>query len=64
LANYESVENFASLSVWASTNLALPFDQWSNLGAPVESPSGSGQFQFTDPQATNNPQQFYRVSSP
>jgi hypothetical protein len=23
-----------------------------------------GQFQFTDPQATNNPQRFYRVRSP
>ena len=52
----------ASLTVWASTNVALPFAQWSNLGAPVESPAGT--FLFTDPQATNKAQRFYRVSSP
>ena len=53
-----------SFSVWATTNLALPFNQWSLLGAPLESPAGSGQFQFTDPQAANSAQRFYRVSSP
>jgi len=52
----------ASLTVWGSTNVALPFAQWSNLGAPVESPAGT--FQFTDPQAANNAQRFYRVTSP
>ncbi|MSU59040.1 MAG: DUF5011 domain-containing protein, partial [Pedosphaera sp.] len=52
----------ASFTVFASTNVALPFAQWSNLGAPVESPAGT--FQFTDPQATNNTQRFYRVRSP
>ena len=49
-------------TVWASTNLALPFNQWSNLGVPVESPAGT--YTFTDPQATNNEMRFYRVSSP
>jgi hypothetical protein len=53
-----------SFTVLASTNLALPLNLWSNLGAAVEAPVGSGQFQFTDPQATNNAQRFYRVSSP
>jgi len=53
-----------SFTVWGSTNVALPFAQWSNLGAPVESPIGSGNFLFADPQATNNAQRFYRVSSP
>ena len=52
----------ASLTVWGSTNVALPFAQWSNLGAPVESPAGT--FQFTDPQAAINAQRFYRVTSP
>jgi hypothetical protein len=51
-----------SLTVEASTNLSLPFAQWSNVGTPVESPAGT--FTFTDPQATNSPQRFYRVSSP
>jgi hypothetical protein len=53
-----------SLSVWASTDVALPFAQWSNLGPAVESPAGSGLFQFTDIQATNYAQRFYQVKSP
>ncbi len=53
-----------SFSVLSTTNLALPLNQWSNLGAAVEMPPGSGNFQFTDPQATNGPRRFYRVRSP
>ena len=53
-----------TFSVWASTNLALPFSQWSRLGAVTDAPAGSGRYQFTDPQATNSVQRFYRVSSP
>jgi hypothetical protein len=53
-----------SFSVFSSTNLALPFNQWSNLGTAVETPPGSGNFQFTDPQAPNGPRRFYRVRSP
>jgi len=54
-----------SFTVYASTNVALPFNKWSSLGAAVETPIGSGQFQFTDPQATTNySQRFYRVHSP
>ncbi len=52
----------ASLTVWGSTNVALPFAQWIYLGAPVESPAGT--FTFTDAQAVNNAQRFYRVTSP
>jgi hypothetical protein len=33
-----------------------------DIGA-VESPFGSGQYQFTDPQATNYTKRFYRVKS-
>jgi hypothetical protein len=54
----------ATFTVWASTNLSLPFSAWTGLGPAVETPPGSGQFQFTDPGATNSPQGFYRVSSP
>ncbi|MDB6019765.1 MAG: hydrolase [Pedosphaera sp.] len=54
----------ASFTVFASTNVALPFNQWSNLGAAVETPANSGNFQFTDPQASGNVQRFYRVTSP
>ena len=53
-----------SFTVLASTNAALPLSLWSNFGAAVEAPAGSGQYHFTDPQATNSPQRFYRVSSP
>jgi fibronectin-binding autotransporter adhesin len=51
-------------TVFASTDVSLPFNNWSNLGPAVETPAASGQFQFTDSQATNNPQRFYRVRSP
>lgn len=54
----------AGFTVYASTNVAAPFNTWSNLGPATESPLGSGQYQFTDPAATNNPQRFYRVQSP
>jgi WD40 repeat protein len=48
----------------ASTNVAAPLNTWSNLGPATETPLGSGQFRFTDHQATNYPRRFYRVSSP
>jgi large repetitive protein len=53
-----------SYSVLAGTNLAATANTWSNLGAATEVPAGSGLFQFTDHQAPNYPQRFYRVSSP
>ncbi len=51
-----------SFTVLASTNLQLPLGSWTVLGTPLETPPG--QYQFTDPQATNQPQCFYRVTSP
>jgi hypothetical protein len=54
----------ASFTVFAGTDAAQPVNTWSNLGAALESPAGSGRFQFTDPQANNFPRRFYRVSSP
>jgi hypothetical protein len=51
-----------SYRVLASTNAAAPLNTWSNLGAPTESPAGT--FNFTDTQATNYPQRFYRVTTP
>jgi hypothetical protein len=50
--------------VLASTNTAAPVNTWTNLGTDTEVPAGSGLFQFTDHQAPNYPQRFYRVSSP
>jgi hypothetical protein len=54
----------ALFTVLGSTNVALPFGDWSELGPALETPPGSGQFQFTDPQAANHPQRYYRVRSP
>jgi hypothetical protein len=49
-------------SVFVTTNLALPFSNWTFLGAATDSPPGS--YQFTDSQATNSSKRFYRVRSP
>jgi hypothetical protein len=54
----------ASFTVFASTNLGLPPSEWSILGIALESPVGSGSFQFSDTQAGTSPRRFYRVSSP
>jgi hypothetical protein len=54
----------SSYGVVASNNSAAPVNAWSNLGPATETPPGSGLFQFTDHQATNYPQRFYRVRSP
>ena len=51
-----------SYRVLASTNVAAPLNTWSNLGTPLESPSGT--FTFTDLQATNYPHRFYKVQAP
>jgi hypothetical protein len=60
LTNYSDM----SFTVLASTNVALPSSQWSNLGTAVESPLGSGQYPFTDPHATNYSRRFYKVTLP
>ncbi len=51
-------------SVLAGTNIASPMNLWTNLGSALETSAGSGQYQFTDPQAANYPQRFYRVMTP
>jgi hypothetical protein len=51
-----------SFSVLGSTNPSVPLSNWTALGSVTEGPPG--QFQFTDSQATNSPQRFYRVQSP
>jgi hypothetical protein len=52
----------ADFTVLATTNLALPLADWTMLAPVIQ--CAPGQYQFTDPQATNFPQQFYRVISP
>lgn len=53
-----------SFIVLATTNLALPLNSWLSLGPALETPIGSGQFEFTDPQMATNATRFYRVRSP
>jgi hypothetical protein len=52
----------ALFGVLATTNPALPLINWTALGGVTE--VAAGQFQFTDPQATNTVQRFYRLLSP
>jgi len=52
----------AFFGVAAATDAALPLSNWTALGGVTE--LSPGWFQFTDPQATNSPQRFYRVRSP
>lgn len=51
----------ADFTVLTSTNLAMPFSNWTTLGNVTE--ISSGQYLFTDSSATNHAQ-FYRVVSP
>jgi len=52
----------ATFTVLATTNLLLPLTEWGESGSVPE--VSSGRFQFTDLQATNSAQRFYRVRSP
>jgi WD40 repeat protein len=51
-----------SFRVLSATNLALPLTNWLSLGAAAE--ITPGHYRFIDLQATQNPMQFYRVTSP
>jgi hypothetical protein len=48
-------------TVLSSSDPTLPLSNWTELGPATE--TFPGQFQFIDPNATNNQQQFYRVRS-
>ena len=52
----------ALLGVLATTNLSLPLTNWTRLGGVTE--VAPGQFQFSDPQATNGGQRFYSLFAP
>ncbi len=49
-------------TVLGTTNVSLPFTNWTVLGVTTE--VSPGLYQFTDPQTTNNQQRFYRIRSP
>jgi len=60
---FSFVENLGlSFTVLASTNPSSPIAAWSAVGAATE--AAPTQYRFTDTQATNYPQRFYRVRSP
>jgi hypothetical protein len=46
----------------AATNVSLPLNNWTVAGSVTE--VSPGPFQFTDPQATNSVQRYYRIRSP
>ena len=52
----------ATFSAWSTTNLTVPFSNWTSMGVVTQ--FSSGQYQFTDLQATNSPQRYYRIRSP
>ncbi len=54
--------NGLSFTILDATNVSLPLSNWTVLGTATEAPPG--QYQFTDPQATNSATRFYRVRSP
>lgn len=50
-----------TFSVLTATDVGSSMSSWTVLGSAAETPLGSGQFRFTDLQATNAPQRFYGV---
>jgi autotransporter-associated beta strand protein len=52
----------APFSAWAAQNVSLALSNWTLLGPAQE--VSPGQYQFTDPQATNFAQRFYIIRSP
>ncbi|PYI82478.1 MAG: hypothetical protein DME26_17505 [Verrucomicrobia bacterium] len=52
----------ATFTALATTNITLPSSNWTVLGPATE--IVPGQFQFTDPAATNFPWRFYQIRSP
>jgi hypothetical protein len=51
-----------SFSILATNNIAAPIATWPLLGAAVESPVGSGNYQFTNSPVTND--LFYILRQP
>ena len=58
---FTNAQGIGFTTFW-TTNVSLAFSNWAILGSATE--VLSGQYQFIDSQATNNPQSYYRVRSP
>jgi hypothetical protein len=53
-----------TFSVLGTNVLAAPVNTWPVIGAAVESPAGSGQYQFADPNPATNSSLFYILRQP
>ncbi len=53
-----------TFSILATNNLTVPKTNWPVIGTAVESPSGSGHYQFNDPHPATNSTQFYILRQP
>jgi hypothetical protein len=53
-----------SFSILATNNVTAPKANWPVIGTAVESPSGSGHYQFTDPNPATNSPRFYILRQP
>ena len=53
-----------SFAVLATNNLAAPHSTWPAVGTAVESPAGSGHYQFSDPNPATNGTVYYRLRQP
>ena len=53
-----------SFSVCATNTLTAPIATWPVVGTAVESPAGSGQYQFTDLNPATNSTLFYMLRQP
>jgi hypothetical protein len=50
--------------VRATNNLTAPIATWPVIGPAVESPVGSGNYQFTNSLPATNAEMFYLLSQP
>jgi hypothetical protein len=53
-----------SFSVLATNDLAAPKTNWPVIGTAVESPAGSGNYQFTNSTLATNGALFYLLRQP
>ncbi len=49
-------------TVWSTTDISIPFQNWTSLGQATE--TSSGNYEFSDAQAGGVSQRYYRVTSP
>jgi hypothetical protein len=53
-----------TFSVLGTNNLTAPVSTWPVVGTVTDNPPGSGQYQFTDPNAATNGAEFYSLRYP